>query len=61
MRVVICTLCMIIAAASNAQLQAGKSFSPDCGNYLIKRTDLKLDREIIIKFGQLAKRFFTGV
>ncbi|MBL7650196.1 MAG: hypothetical protein JNK74_28880, partial [Candidatus Hydrogenedentes bacterium] len=44
-----------------AQLKAGRSFAPDCGHYLIKRTELKLDRELIVRFGQLAKRFFAGV
>ena len=50
-----------IKCLTYAQLQADKAFAPDRGNYLIKRTDLKLDRALIIKFGQLAKRFFTGV
>lgn len=50
-----------IKCLTYAQLKAGKSFAPDCGNYLIKRVELGLDRDLIIKFGQVAKRFFAGV
>lgn len=50
-----------IKCLTYAQLAAGRAFALDCSNYLIKRVELKLDRELIIKFGQLAKRFFTGV
>lgn len=45
----------------NAQLKAHRSFASDCGHYLNKRTELKLGRELIVRFGQLAKRFFAGV
>ena len=43
------------------QLAAGKAISPTCNNLLIVRKDLDLDRKLIVQFGQLAKRFFTGV
>lgn len=43
------------------QLAAGKSISPTCNNLLIVRKDLGLDRKLIVQFGQLANRFFTGV
>lgn len=43
------------------QLAAGKTISPTCNNLLIVRKDLDLDRKLIVQFGQLAKRFFTGV
>ncbi|MBX2972001.1 MAG: hypothetical protein KF797_02760 [Flavobacteriales bacterium] len=43
------------------QLTAGKAISPTCNNLLIVRKDLDLDRKLIVQFGQLAKRFFTGV
>jgi hypothetical protein len=50
-----------IKCLTYAQLKAGKAFSPACNNLLIKRVDLGLDRELIVRFGQIAKRFFTGV
>jgi hypothetical protein len=50
-----------IKCLTYAQLASGRAFAPECSNYLIKRVELKLDRALIIKFGQLAKRFFTGV
>ena len=43
------------------QLAAGKAITPTCNNLLIVRKDLDLDRKLIVQFGQLAKRFFTGV
>lgn len=43
------------------QLSSGKAISPTCNNLLIVRKDLDLDRRLIVKFGQLAKPFFTGV
>ncbi len=43
------------------QLQGGKRIEPTCNNLLIKRVDLGLDRELIVQFGQVAKKFFTGV
>jgi hypothetical protein len=43
------------------QLAAGKAITPACNNLLIVRKDLDLDRELIVQFGALAKRFFTGV
>lgn len=43
------------------QLASGKAISPTCNNLLIVRKDLDLDRKLIVQFGQLAKRFFTGV
>ena len=43
------------------QLVAGKAISPTCNNLLIVRKDLDLDRQLIVQFGSLAKKFFTGV
>ena len=43
------------------QLAAGKVITPTCNNLLIVRKDLDLDRLLIVQFGQLAKKFFTGV
>ena len=43
------------------QLAAGKAITPTCTNLLIVRKDLDLDRKLIVEFGQVAKRFFTGV
>lgn len=43
------------------QLAAGKAITPMCNNLLIVRKDLDLDRKLIVEFGQMAKRFFTGV
>lgn len=43
------------------QLTAGKVIAPTCNNLLIKRVDLGLDRVSIVEFGQMAKKFFTGV
>lgn len=43
------------------QLSLGKVITPTCNNLLIKRVDLGLDRLRIVQFGQLAKKFFTGV
>lgn len=43
------------------QLATGKGIAPACNNLLIVRKDLDLDRKLIVQFGQLAKRFFTGV
>ena len=43
------------------QLAAGKAITPTCNNLLIVRKDLDLDRKLIVQFGHLAKRFFTGV
>lgn len=43
------------------QLAAGKVITPTCNNLLIVRKDLDLDRLLIVRFGQLAKKFFTGV
>ncbi len=43
------------------QLAAGKAITPECNNLLIVRKDLDLDRKLIVKFGGLAKKFFTGV
>lgn len=43
------------------QLAAGKAITATCNNLLIVRKDLDLDRKLIVQFGQLAKRFFTGV
>lgn len=43
------------------QLEAGKAITPTCNNLLIVRKDLDLDRKLIVQFGQLAKRFFSGV
>jgi hypothetical protein len=42
-------------------LEAGRSISPECGNFLIKRVELGLDRELIVRFGAVARKFFTGV
>ncbi len=43
------------------QLAAGKVISPACNNLLIVRKDLDLDRKLIVQFGQVARKFFTGV
>ena len=43
------------------QLSAGKVITPMCNNLLIVRKDLDLDRMRIVKFAQLANKFFTGV
>lgn len=43
------------------QLAAGKAITPECNNLLIVRKDLDLDRNLIMQFGHLAKKFFTGV
>ena len=43
------------------QLAGGKVISPTCTNLLIVRKDLDLDRQLILQFVELAKRFFTGV
>ncbi len=43
------------------QLEAGKAITSTCNNLLIVRKDLDLDRKLIVQFGQLAKRFFSGV
>ena len=43
------------------QLASGKAITATCNNLLIVRKDLDLDRKLIVQFGQLAKRFFTGV
>jgi len=43
------------------QLAAGKAITPICNNLLIVRKDLDLDRKLIVEFGQVAKKFFTGV
>ncbi|MBK9273034.1 MAG: hypothetical protein IPM49_00650 [Flavobacteriales bacterium] len=43
------------------QLASGKAITPTCTNLLIVRKDLDLDRKLIVEFGQVAKRFFSGV
>ena len=43
------------------QLVTGNAISPTCNNLLIVRKDLDLDRKLIVQFGQMARRFFTGV
>lgn len=43
------------------QLASGRSFSPSCTNFLIKRMALVLDRELIVKFTQLAQKFYREV
>ncbi len=43
------------------QLAAGKEISPTCNNLLIVRKDLGLDRNLIVQYGRIAKKFFTGV
>lgn len=43
------------------QLAADKAISPACNNLLIVRKDLDLDRKLIVQFGQLAQKFFSGV
>ncbi|MBK7287857.1 MAG: hypothetical protein IPI95_12590 [Flavobacteriales bacterium] len=43
------------------QLAAGKAITPECNNLLIVRKDLDLDRKLIVEFGQMAQKFFTGV
>ena len=43
------------------QLAAGKAITPTCNNLLIVLKDLDLDRMLIVQFGVLARKFFTGV
>jgi len=43
------------------QLQNGKAISPECNNLLIKRKDLGLDREIILRFMVIAERLFRSM
>ena len=43
------------------QLAAGKAITPECNNLLIVRKDLALDRQLIVDFGLIAQKFFTGV
>lgn len=43
------------------QLDAGKAITPDCGNFLIKRVELGLDRALVTQFNEVARRFFSGV
>ncbi len=43
------------------QLAAGKAITPECNNLLIVRKDLALNRQLIVEFGQMAQKFFTGV
>lgn len=43
------------------QLAAGKAITSTCNNLLIVRKDLDLNRGLIVQYGQIAKRFFTGV
>lgn len=43
------------------QLAAGKAIMPTCNNLLIVRKDLGLDRELIVRYAQVANRLFTGV
>lgn len=43
------------------QLATGKAITPTCNNLLVKRMDLGLDRELITKFGQVARNYSTGV
>jgi hypothetical protein len=43
------------------QLAAGRAITPTCNNLLIVRKDLGLDRELIVRYAQVANRFFLGV
>lgn len=43
------------------QLAAGRAITPTCNNLLIVRKDLGLDRELIVRYAQVANRFFIGV
>lgn len=43
------------------QLATGKTITPECGNFLIKRVELGLDRDLVTQFNQVARRFFSGV
>ena len=43
------------------QLAAGKAITSECNNLLIVRKDLALDRQLIVDFGLIAQKFFTGV
>jgi hypothetical protein len=43
------------------QLEAGRIIAPECGNFLIKHVELGLDRDLIVRFGAVARKFFTGV
>jgi len=42
-------------------LSFGQVITPVSNNLLIKRVDLKLDAKLIVQYGRLAKKFFTGV
>lgn len=43
------------------QLAAGRAITPTCNNLLMVRKDLGLDRELIVRYAQVADRFFIGV
>lgn len=43
------------------QLAAGRAITPTCNNLLIVRKDLGLDRQLIVRYAQVANRFFIGV
>ncbi|MBX2980483.1 MAG: hypothetical protein KF905_14440 [Flavobacteriales bacterium] len=43
------------------QLAAGKAITPTCNNLLIVRKDLDLDRNTIVEFGRIARKFFADM
>lgn len=43
------------------QLAAGRAITPTCNNLLMVRKDLGLDRQLIVRYAQVANRFFIGV
>jgi len=43
------------------QLAAGRAITPTCNNLLMVRKDLGLDRQLIVRYAQVANRLFTGV
>lgn len=45
----------------DARYPAGRAIAPTCNNLLIVRKDLGLDRNTIVEFGRIARKFFAGV
>lgn len=43
------------------ELKGGKAISPQCKNYLSKRKEFGLDKDVIVEFCEFAVKFFHGV
>lgn len=43
------------------QLSTGKAITPECTNLLIKRVELGLNRQLIVQYTEVARKFFSGV